>query len=87
MAPISHDQLFKQLLSEFFPEFIDLFFPQVSTYLDRQSLEFLPLALFAEPTQGDTFETDLVVKAQFRDQDACFITSGEVYSRFRSPHV
>lgn len=82
MSQISHDQLFKQLLSEFFPEFIDLFFPQVSAYLDRQSLEFLPLALFAEPTQGDTFETDLVVKAQFRNEEACFIVHVEHQGRF-----
>jgi Domain of unknown function (DUF4351) len=82
MENISHDQLFKQLLGEFFPEFIDLFFPQVSAYLDRQSLEFLPLALFAEPTAGKTFETDLVVKARFRNQESCFIVHVEHQGRF-----
>jgi len=73
MSKTSHDHLFKELLGEFFPEFIDLFFPQVSLFLDRNSIEFLPLELFANLTEGDTFETDLIVKAKFKDQDAFFI--------------
>jgi hypothetical protein len=54
----SHDQLFKQVLGEFFPEFIELFFPQVAAYLDRDSIEFLPLELFADLVSGDAFETE-----------------------------
>ena len=48
-----HDHAFKELLG-FFPEFIDLFFPQVAAYLDRHSLEFQPQELFADLTEGDT---------------------------------
>jgi hypothetical protein len=60
-----HDHVFKELLGEFFPEFIDLFFPQVSAYLDRQSIEFQPQEIFADLTEGDTYEADVVVKARF----------------------
>ena len=82
MSKTSHDHLFKELLGEFFPEFIDLFFPQVSLFLDRNSIEFLPLELFANLTEGDTFETDLIVKARFKDQDAFFIIHFEHQAAF-----
>ncbi|BCU13831.1 hypothetical protein OA58_10930 [Microcystis aeruginosa NIES-88] len=37
---IDHDRLFKELISTFFVEFIELFFPQVMDYLDRDSITF-----------------------------------------------
>jgi hypothetical protein len=39
---INHDRLFKELLKTFFFEFIDLFLPQMSQYLDRSEITFLP---------------------------------------------
>ena len=33
---MDHDRLFKELLSTFFVEFMDLFLPDVGTYLDRR---------------------------------------------------
>lgn len=68
-----HDHAFKELLGEFFPEFIDLFFPQVAVYLDRHSLEFQPQEIFADLTEGDTYEADVVVKAKFLNEDSFFI--------------
>ncbi len=82
MSKTSHDHLFKELLGEFFPEFIDLFFPQVSLFLDRNSIEFMPLELFADLNEGDTFETDLIVKAKFKDQGAFFIIHFEHQAAF-----
>ena len=38
---ISHDMLFKELLSMFFFEFVDLFLPQMGEYLDRSEITFL----------------------------------------------
>jgi Domain of unknown function (DUF4351) len=78
----SHDQLFKQVLGEFFPEFIELFFPQVAAYLDRDSIEFLPVELFTDLVSGDAFETDLIVKAKFRGQESCFIIHVEHQGKF-----
>lgn len=77
-----HDHLFKELLSEFFPEFIDLFFPQVSNYLDRTSLSFEPQELFADLTEGETYETDLIAKVKFLDQPSYFIVHVEHQGRF-----
>jgi predicted transposase YdaD len=78
----SHDQLFKQLLGEFFPEFIELFFPQMAAYLDRDSIEFLPLELFTDLVSGDAFETDLIVKVRFRGQASYFIIHIEHQGKF-----
>jgi hypothetical protein len=78
-----HDHVFKELLGEFFPEFIDLFFPQVAAYLDRQSIEFQPQEIFADLTEGDTYEADVVVKARFLNQDSFFIIHLEHQGVFR----
>ncbi len=38
---MGHDHLFKEMLTTFFVEFIELFLPQVAEYLDRESVQFL----------------------------------------------
>lgn len=38
---IDHDRLFKELITTFFVEFLELFFPPVLTYLEQETLEFL----------------------------------------------
>jgi predicted transposase/invertase (TIGR01784 family) len=70
---IDHDRLFKELLSNFFPEFIELFFPNVSAHWDRDSIEFLPQEIFTDVTEGEKKILDIVVKASFRGQDTVFI--------------
>ena len=50
---IDHDQLFKQLLSTFFLEFLDLFAPELATNIDRDNLEFLPQEYFTDIIADD----------------------------------
>jgi len=70
---IDHDRLFKELLTTFFVEFLDLFFPDVLRYLDTSKLEFLDKELFTDVTSGKTYEADIVVKAPFQQQPTFFI--------------
>lgn len=70
---IDHDRLFKELLTIFFVEFVELFLPDVSGYLRRDSLEFLDKELFTDVTSGERREADLVVRARFQDRDAFFL--------------
>ena len=70
---INHDRLFKELISTFFIEFIQLFFPQVAAYLEPEPLEFLDKEVFTDVTAGDTYETDIVVKARFQSQETFFL--------------
>ena len=70
---IEHDRLFKQLLSNFFPEFIELFFPEISADWQPNSLRFLPQEVFTDVTEGEKKIIDLIVQASFKSQDTLFI--------------
>jgi Domain of unknown function (DUF4351) len=59
---IDHDQLFKQLLSTFFLEFLDLFAHELAGYINRDSLEFLPQEYFTDLVEGERRAMDLVVR-------------------------
>lgn len=80
---IDHDRLFKELLSNFFPEFIELFFPDVSAYWERDSIEFLPQEVFTDVTEGERKILDIVTKVSFRNQNTLFIihTEHQSYSQ------
>lgn len=60
MAKINHDQLFKELLTTFFVEFLDLLFPSVLEYLDTDSITFVDKELFTDVVQGDKKIMDIV---------------------------
>ena len=68
-----HDRLFKELLTTFFTDFVELFLPELAAYLDKDSLVFLDKELFTDVTAGDSHEADLVVRARFRGQDSFFL--------------
>jgi predicted transposase/invertase (TIGR01784 family) len=80
---IDHDRLFKELLTNFFPEFIELFFHDISEYWERDSIEFLPQEIFTDVTEGEKKILDIVVKAKLRNQDTLFIihTEHQSYSQ------
>nr|WP_199330662.1 DUF4351 domain-containing protein [Microcoleus sp. FACHB-68] len=73
MDVIDHDRLFKELLSTFFVEFLELFFPEVIAYLDSNSLETVDKEIFTDVTAGEQYEADLVMKARFREQESFFL--------------
>ena len=70
---MDHDRLFKELLTTFFVEFIDLFFPELAAYLDRDSIEFLDKEVFTDVTHGEKHEADIVAKARFRGKELGFL--------------
>ncbi|MGH9845717.1 MAG: hypothetical protein ACREEM_43975, partial [Blastocatellia bacterium] len=76
-AVIDHDQLFKRLLRAFFKEFIELFLPEVYSYLDPASIAFLDKEFFTsakpEKRKGSRRVADLVVKCKFRGRRSCFL--------------
>jgi hypothetical protein len=70
---IDHDSVFKQLLTEFFIEFLDLFVPDALAILERERLTFLDKESFVDLLDPDRREADLVVQARLRGQDTSFI--------------
>ena len=81
---IDHDRLFKELLTTFFLEFIDLFFPDLTAYLKPDSLTFLDKELFTDVTSGEQYEADLVAKVQFRTQESFFLIHVENQANYQS---
>jgi hypothetical protein len=69
---IEHDRLFKELLTEFFGDFVDLFLPELAGYLDKASLVFLDKEIFTDVTSGTALEADLVVSARESGQFLMF---------------
>ena len=73
MAKINHDQLFKELITTFFVEFLELFFPAVLEYLDTDSIQFIDKELFTDVARGEKNILDLVALAKFQSQDYSFL--------------
>lgn len=77
---IDHDRLFKELISTFFLEFIELFFPHLREYLDPQSITFLDKEVFTDVTEGEKYESDLIAQVKFQEKDAYFLIHVEAQS-------
>jgi Domain of unknown function (DUF4351) len=61
-----HDQRFKNLLQEFFADFVQLFFPEWADRFDFSKLEWLNAEAFSDPPQGERRYLDLVAKLPTR---------------------
>jgi predicted transposase/invertase (TIGR01784 family) len=80
LMSIDHDRLFKELISTFFIEFIELFLPDVARYIDPISIQFLPEEVLIDVTAGDKKIVDLLAKVKYREQDAYFLIHLEAQS-------
>ncbi len=78
---IDHDRLFKELLTTFFVEFLELLLPDVAAYLERDSVQFLDKEVFTDVTAGERYEADLVVQARFQEEDSFFLIHLEHQTR------
>lgn len=83
---MDHDRLFKELLTTFFTEFLQLFLPELAAYLDPDSVEFLDKEVFTDVTQGERHEVDLVARGRFRGQPLCFLIHVENQSQPQSDY-
>jgi predicted transposase/invertase (TIGR01784 family) len=81
---IDHDQLFKELLSTFFVEFLELFLPQVAAAIDPDSVVFLPQEYFADLTTGDTKIIDLLAQVRLAGQEVGFLIHVEAQASSKS---
>ena len=59
---IDHNKLFKQLLTTFFLEFLELFAPEFFAAVDPQSLEILPHEYFTEIEVGERKAMDVIIR-------------------------
>jgi hypothetical protein len=76
-AMIDHDRLFKELVTTFFAEFVELLLPELASYLDASSIEFLDKEVFTDVTEGERHEADVLARARFQGKDSCFLVHVE----------
>ncbi len=82
---MNHDHLFKDLLTTFFQQFIELFLPQVAQYIDWDTpIQFLDKEIFTDISAGEKHIVDLVVKARFRGEEAFFLIHVENQAAVKS---
>lgn len=77
---IDHDQLFKQLISTFFEEFIALFFPEMHQQLDFSSIKPLADEVFTDLIHGERRQADMVMEVSLKGQDTLLIIHVESQS-------
>jgi predicted transposase/invertase (TIGR01784 family) len=78
--PIHHDQSFKELISTFFLEFLELFVSDLAKDIDPDSIQFLPQEYFADLVEGDEKIIDLLVEVKLAGQDKTFLFHIEAQS-------
>jgi Domain of unknown function (DUF4351)/Putative transposase, YhgA-like len=79
----SHDQNFKELISTFFMEFLELFVPEMAATIDPTSITFLQQEYFIDLVEGETQIIDLLAKVKLAGEDATFLVHIEPQSTER----
>lgn len=69
---MDHDRLFKELLTTFFREFVELFLPDVAQYMEGDRFDFLDKEVFTDVSSAERHEVDLLVRARFRDRGEAY---------------
>lgn len=69
MIMVDHDRLFKELITTFFAEFMELFFPDAHRCLDYACLEFMPQEVFTDVTAGEKNIVDILVKTRLQGEE------------------
>ena len=70
---IDHDRLFKELLSTFFLEFLELFIPEIATTIEPESIRFLQQEYFVDLTSGEEKIIDLLVEVRQAEEETAFL--------------
>jgi predicted transposase/invertase (TIGR01784 family) len=81
---IDHDRLFKELLSTFFVEFLELFLPEVARAIEPDSVSFLPQEYFADLTTGENKIIDLLAQVRLAGQEVGFLIHVEAQATSRT---
>lgn len=79
-----HDQLFKKLISNFFEEFLEAFFPEVHQFVDFTEVKQLSEEVYTDLIKGDTRRLDIVMEAKMRGLETLIIIHIEPQSSYQS---
>lgn len=81
---IDHDQNFKELISTFFMEFLELFLSEIAITIDPGSVKFLQQEYFVDLAEGEEKIVDLLAEVKQSGEDATFLIHIEPQSTSRS---
>lgn len=83
-SQIDHDAIFKELLSTFFLDFLELFVPEVLEYAEPSEFSLEPTEtvreVFSPLVKGKKKVADVVARLKFRQQPTCFLIHVESQS-------
>lgn len=75
-----HDQLYKELISTFFKEFLIAFFPEVHEHLDFQAIKPISEEVYTNLIEGETRRLDIVAETKLKNTDIIVIVHIEPQS-------
>ena len=80
---IDHDQNFKELISTFFIEFLELFVPELAEAIEPDSVTFREQEYFVDLVEGETKIIDLLAEVKLTGEDATILVHIEPQSTGR----
>ena len=78
-----HDRLFKELLQNFFPDFMQAFFPAMYREMDFSSLKFLQQEIITDVTAGKKHIVDLLAEVKLKGEDSVIIIHVENQAQYQ----
>ncbi|WP_342514443.1 DUF4351 domain-containing protein [Sporosarcina sp. FSL K6-1522] len=80
---VKHDQIFKELIHNFFIEFLDVFFPEVHAGIDFKSIKPLSEELYTDLIKGENRRVDIIIEAKLKGTDTLIIVHVEPQSTYQ----
>jgi predicted transposase YdaD len=80
----NHDQKFKELISTFFIEFLELFLPELARTIEPDSVTFREQEYFVDLVDGEKQIIDLLAEVKLAGEDATVLVHIEPQSSHRS---
>jgi len=68
-VPIDHDAIFKELITNFFKEFMELFFPEAHALIDYSDLTFLAQEIITDITAGEKHYVDILASVKIKGEE------------------
>ncbi|AEH52458.1 hypothetical protein BCO26_0399 [Heyndrickxia coagulans 2-6] len=78
-----HDRLFKELIQNFFKEFMEAFFPDVSADLDYRRVRFLSQEQFTDFLGGEQKRVDILAETKVKGKDTVILIHVEPQSYYQ----
>ncbi|MCG0279047.1 MAG: Rpn family recombination-promoting nuclease/putative transposase, partial [Thermanaeromonas sp.] len=66
---IDHDAIFKELITNFFKEFMELFFPEAHALIDYSELTFLSQEINTDITAGEKHYVDILASVKIKGEE------------------